>query len=30
MNADGYVVANEKCETTIPGIYVVGDLRVKS
>ena len=29
MNADGYVVTDEKCETNIPGIYVVGDLREK-
>jgi len=29
MNADGYVITNEKCETTIQGIYAVGDLREK-
>ena len=29
MNADGYVVANMKCETNMSGIYVVGDLREK-
>lgn len=29
MNADGYVVTDEKCETTSPGIYVIGDLREK-
>lgn len=29
MNADGYVVTDEKCETNIPGVYVVGDLREK-
>jgi thioredoxin reductase (NADPH) len=29
MNADGYVVTNDKCETNMPGIYVVGDLREK-
>ncbi len=29
MNADGMVVTNEKCETTTPGIYVIGDLREK-
>ena len=29
MNADGHVVTNEKCETNMPGIYVVGDLREK-
>ena len=27
MNADGFVVTDDKCETNIPGIYVVGDLR---
>jgi len=29
MNADGYVITNEKCESNMPGIYVVGDLREK-
>ena len=29
MNADGYVVTDEKCATQIPGIYVIGDLREK-
>lgn len=29
MNADGYVITDEKCETCIPGLYVVGDLREK-
>ncbi len=29
MNADGMVVTDEKCETTSPGIYVIGDLREK-
>jgi thioredoxin reductase (NADPH) len=29
LNAEGYVVTNEKCETSIPGIYAVGDLREK-
>jgi thioredoxin reductase (NADPH) len=29
MSSEGYVVTNEKCETNIPGIYVVGDLREK-
>jgi len=28
-NAEGYVVTDEKCETSIPGIFVVGDLREK-
>jgi thioredoxin reductase (NADPH) len=29
MNADGYVVTDEKCETNIDGIFAVGDLREK-
>ncbi|PKN62487.1 MAG: thioredoxin-disulfide reductase [Deltaproteobacteria bacterium HGW-Deltaproteobacteria-15] len=29
MNAEGYVLSDEKCETSIPGIFVVGDLREK-
>ena len=29
MNADGYVVTDDKCETNIPGVYVIGDLREK-
>jgi thioredoxin reductase (NADPH) len=29
MNADGYVAADEKCETNVPGIFVIGDLREK-
>jgi thioredoxin reductase (NADPH) len=29
MNADGYVVTDDKCGTTTPGIYVIGDLREK-
>ncbi len=29
MNADGYVITDEKCETHIPGIFAVGDLREK-
>jgi len=29
MNANGYVMTDEKCETHIPGIFVVGDLRQK-
>ncbi|GBC62725.1 thioredoxin-disulfide reductase [Desulfonema ishimotonii] len=29
MNADGYVVTDEKCETQMPGIFVIGDLREK-
>ncbi len=29
MNANGYVVTDEKCETAIPGLFVIGDLREK-
>jgi thioredoxin reductase (NADPH) len=29
MNSDGYVVTDDKCETQIPGIFVIGDLREK-
>lgn len=29
MNAEGYVITNDRCETTIPGIYAIGDLREK-
>lgn len=29
MNANGYVITDEKCETNAPGIYVIGDLREK-
>ena len=29
MNASGYFIANETCETNIPGVYVAGDCRVK-
>ena len=29
MNADGYVVTDEKCETAIDGIFAIGDLREK-
>jgi thioredoxin reductase (NADPH) len=29
MNADGYVVTDDKCETNSPGVYVIGDLREK-
>jgi thioredoxin reductase (NADPH) len=28
-NADGYVTTDEKCATTVPGIYVIGDMREK-
>ncbi len=27
MNADGFVMTDDKCETNTPGIYVIGDLR---
>lgn len=29
MDTDGYVITDEKCETGIPGIYAIGDLRSK-
>ena len=29
INADGYVVTDEKCETNIDGIFAIGDLREK-
>jgi thioredoxin reductase (NADPH) len=29
MNADGYVVTDNTCQTNTPGIYVIGDLREK-
>ena len=29
MNADGYVITDEKCETQIHGVFVIGDLREK-
>jgi len=29
LNAEGYVVTDEKCETNIPGIFAIGDLREK-
>lgn len=29
MNADGYVITDEKCESCMPGIFVIGDLREK-
>ena len=29
MNADGYVVTDDKCETNCPGVFVIGDLREK-
>lgn len=29
LSEEGYVVTDEKCETAIPGIYAIGDLRYK-
>jgi thioredoxin reductase (NADPH) len=29
LNTTGYVITDEKCETTIPGLFAVGDLRQK-
>ncbi len=29
MNEQGFVITNEKCETNVPGIFAVGDLRQK-
>lgn len=29
MDQDGFVMTDERCETNIPGIYVIGDLRQK-
>lgn len=29
MSASGYVITDEKCETSLPGIFAVGDLRQK-
>ena len=29
LNANGYVITDEKCETSIPGIFAIGDLRQK-
>jgi thioredoxin reductase (NADPH) len=29
MNAKGYVWTDSKCETSIPGIFAIGDLREK-
>ena len=30
MTPNGYIITNEECETNIPGIYAVGDIRKKS
>jgi thioredoxin reductase (NADPH) len=29
VNSDGYVCTDEKCETNLPGVFAVGDLREK-
>jgi thioredoxin reductase (NADPH) len=29
MSADGFVITDERCTTSIPGIYAIGDLRQK-
>lgn len=29
LDAQGYVVADESCQTDLPGVYVVGDVRTK-
>lgn len=29
MSVEGHVITDEKCETSIPGIYAIGDLREK-
>lgn len=29
LNSNGFVVTDEKCETAIPGLFVIGDLREK-
>jgi thioredoxin reductase (NADPH) len=29
LNTNGYVITDEKCETSIPGLFAVGDLRQK-
>lgn len=30
LNAEGYIVTNEKMETSVPGIYAAGDVREKT
>ncbi len=30
LDASGYVIAGESCETSIPGVYAVGDVRTKA
>ena len=29
LNSDGYVCTDEKCETNLPGLFAIGDLREK-
>ena len=29
MDKNGYIVAGESCETSVPGIFVAGDTRTK-
>ena len=29
LNSNGYVITDEKCETNVPGIFAIGDLREK-
>ncbi len=29
LNANGYVITDQKCETNVPGIFAIGDLREK-
>lgn len=29
MNSDGYILADKKCETNIPGVFAIGDLTEK-
>ena len=29
LDSDGYVVADENCKTSVPGVFVAGDVRVK-
>lgn len=30
LNPQGYIVTDEDCQTSVDGIYAVGDIRVKS
>ncbi|WP_101772455.1 thioredoxin-disulfide reductase [Peptostreptococcus faecalis] len=30
QNEKGYIITNEDCETSVPGIFAIGDIRVKS